>query len=78
MENNKTNNKQKGFFSDYPKSSGVGLGLICGLFSVLGLIGGFLYPQESLQREEFIRGWKIGFFFSLIVTIILVILKIKG
>ena len=61
MENKKTKKEQKGFFSDYPSSSGVSLGFICGLFTILGLIGGFLYPVGSNQREEFITGWKYGF-----------------
>ena len=67
MENKKTNNEHKGFFSDYPKSSGVSLGFICGLFAVLGLIGGFLYPVGSNQREEFITGWKYGFLATFIL-----------
>ena len=59
------------------KKSGIGLGLICGLFLIFGLIGGFLYPQESLQREEFIGGWKLGAFFSAVVCVILIYLRVK-
>ena len=76
MEENK--NIEQNNNNNYYRPSGMSLGLICGLFSVLGLIGGFLYPVDSDQRDEFISGWKIGFFFSLIATIILVILTIKG
>lgn len=76
MEENK--NIEQNNNNNYYRPSGMSLGLICGLFSVLGLIGGFLYPVDSDQRDEFISGWKTGFFFSLITTIILVILTIKG
>lgn len=74
MENKQENVKVDNY--SY-KKSGIGFGLICGLFLIFGLIGGFLYPQESLQREEFIRGWKFGVLYSVIVCVILICLRIK-
>lgn len=52
----------------YYVKPGYGLGFICGLFTILGLIGGFLYPVDSEQREQFITGWKFGFITTLVIT----------
>ena len=46
------------------------LGIICGLFTILGLWAAFLYPQKSSEREEFILGWKITFFIVFIISVL--------
>ena len=67
MENKQLNKNE---YQYKYKTPGGGLGFICGLFTILGLIGGFLYPVESEQREEFITGWKLGFAFVVVVSIV--------
>lgn len=67
MENKQLNKNE---YQYKYKNPGGGLGFICGLFTILGLIGGFLYPVESEQREEFITGWKLGFAFVVVVSIV--------
>lgn len=67
MENKQVNKNE---YQYKYKNPGGGLGFICGLFTIIGLIGGFLYPVESEQREEFITGWKVGFAFITILSIV--------
>lgn len=57
----------------YYLKPGYGLGFICGLFTIFGLIGGFLYPTESEQREQFITGWKFGFLSIIAFSVIYIL-----
>lgn len=73
MENKQLNKNE---YQYKYKNPGGGLGFICGLFTILGLIGGFLYPVESEQREEFITGWKLGFAFVVVVSIVSILITL--
>ena len=55
------------------KSNSSGLGFLCGLFSIFGLWGAFLYPTDSEDRHNFIKAWIVGFFTILIITGIITI-----
>lgn len=47
------------------------LGKLLGFFfTILGLFAGFLYPQDSEERKNFIDGWKAGFEILLYVAVI--------
>lgn len=49
------------------------MGIICGLFSILGLYAGLLYEKQ--ERKEFIRGWRMSFFISIAIVIIVVVIR---
>lgn len=56
------------------KKSKKGLGVVVGLFAgLLGLLVWLAFPQNSEERETYIKGWTIGFIVGIVVWIILII-----
>lgn len=54
------------------------IGIVVGLFgNLLGLLGLFIWPKETKDRETYIKGWLIGFIISTVVAVIVVIVAIS-
>lgn len=52
----------------YSKSKSLGK-MLGFFFSIIGLFAGFLYPEGSEEREDFIDGWFSGFMSMLLLVI---------
>lgn len=57
--------------SKYNESK-TGIGVVCGLFlGIIGLIIGIcLYPEGTVARQTFMKGWLWTFFTALIVGVV--------
>ena len=51
------------------------VGVLCGLFLIIGIFAGFLYSDKD-EREYFLNGWVAGFFINLarvLITVFIVV-----
>ena len=79
-QNTEANNSYQGAGANYQAHTEkkTGLGVVCGLFlGLVGLIIGLmLYPDGTISRKTFMKGWMIAFFVELGVSLILTIVGI--
>lgn len=56
-------------------SSKKGIGVVCGLFlGIIGLLIMLCWPDKSVERDTFIKGWVIGFVISIAIGLVSTIL----
>lgn len=70
MEENNNYNQPQSY-----NESKTGMGVLLGIFGLIGLIVGILiYPEGTIARKTFIKGWIWTFVICIIIAIIAVII----
>jgi len=67
--------KEKNEVKDTNNESKIGIGVLCGLIGLIGLIIGIcIFPEGTLARKTFMKGWLITFLVSIAIFIVIFII----